>query len=109
MGDVSVLGVYMVDPNINILDPNNSSGTGGALVVDLDLTQNGTGVLIPQTDTTPGAFSGNYDFGISQIASIECSRIVRDGLPGSGTVTNGVLGGTARDAERSTVQPARKQ
>ena len=93
LGDVSVLGVYMVDPNINILDPNNSSGTGGALVVDLDLTQNGTGVLIPQTDTTPGAFSGNYDFGISQIASIECSGLCETDYLGQGTVTNGVLSG----------------
>lgn len=93
LGDVSVLGVYMVDPNINVLDPNNSSGTGGALVVDLDTSQNGTGVLIPQTDTTAGDFSGNYDFGISQIAAIECTTLCQSDYLGQGTVTDGVLSG----------------
>ena len=52
LGDVSVLGVYMVDPNINVLDPNNSSGTGGALVVDLDTSPERHGRTFPQTDTT---------------------------------------------------------
>ena len=69
LGDVSVLGVYLTDPTLNINDPNNSGGLanatiGGALVADLDaFTLNGTGVLIPQTDTAKGHFTGNYAFG----------------------------------------------
>jgi hypothetical protein len=66
LADVSLLGVYMVDPLLNISDPNNTtSGTGGALVVDLagDGVTVGTGVLIPQMDTSTASFAGNYAFG----------------------------------------------
>ena len=58
------LGIYMTDPNLNLIDPNNTtSGLGGALVADLDSSLNGTGVLIPQTDTATDSFAGNYAFG----------------------------------------------
>ena len=66
--DITNLGIYMTDPKLNLNDPNNmSSGLGGALVADLDgYTLNGTGVLIPQTDTSPSHFTGStgtYAFG----------------------------------------------
>jgi hypothetical protein len=65
LGDVSVLGIYMTDPFLNLNDPNNTtSGLGGALVTDLDgFDLNGTGVLIPQTNTSTAKFAGNYAFG----------------------------------------------
>jgi hypothetical protein len=65
LGDVSVLGMYMTDPNLNLNDPNNTaSGEGGALLADLDgFTLNGTGVFTPQTDTSTGSFAGSYAFG----------------------------------------------
>jgi hypothetical protein len=67
LGDVSALGIYMTDPNLNLNDPNNTtSGLGGALVADLDLSLNGTGVLIPQTDTSTADFTGNYAFGAQE-------------------------------------------
>ncbi|MGA7576468.1 MAG: hypothetical protein WCA97_20980 [Terriglobales bacterium] len=63
LGDVSVLGIYLTDPLLNLEDPNNtSSGLGGALVADLDTGLNGTGVLIPQTDTSTASFAGDYAF-----------------------------------------------
>ena len=65
-GDVGSFGIYMVDPTINISDPNNSTGGGGALVVDFDESFNGIGVLIPQTDPATASFLGNYSF-IGQI------------------------------------------
>lgn len=57
---ISVIGVYFVDPNLNILDPNNTtSGLGGALIVNLDATNLGDGILIPQgTVSTP--LQGNF-------------------------------------------------
>jgi hypothetical protein len=70
LGDVSVLGVYMTDPLLNLNDPNNTtSGLGGALIADMDSANasgglNGTGVLIPQTDTSAASFAGNYAFGV---------------------------------------------
>ena len=64
LGDVSVLGIYMTDPLLNLNDPNNTtSGLGGALVADLDTNLNGTGVLTPQTDTSMASFAGSYAFG----------------------------------------------
>jgi len=70
LGDVSVLGVYMTDPLLNLNDPNNTtSGLGGALIADLDAANasgglNGTGVLVPQTDTSTASFAGSYAFGV---------------------------------------------
>jgi hypothetical protein len=63
--DVSLLGVYMTDPLLNLNDPNNTtSGLGGALVADLDgFNLNGIGVLTPQTDTSTSSFAGSYAFG----------------------------------------------
>jgi hypothetical protein len=70
LGDVSALGIYMADPLLNLNDPNNTtSGLGGALVADLDVSSlnptgvNGTGVLVPQSDTSTIKFAGSYAFG----------------------------------------------
>jgi hypothetical protein len=65
LGSVSVLGIYLTDPSLNLNDPNNTAdGLGGGLVADLDgLTLNGTGVLVPQTDISKVSFTGNYAFG----------------------------------------------
>jgi len=63
LGDVSVLGIYVVDPRLNINDPNNTTGGGGALVADLDQVVVGAGVLVPQTDPSSASFTGNYAFG----------------------------------------------
>jgi hypothetical protein len=64
LGDVSTFGIYLTDPNLNLNDPNNTtSGLGGAVVADLDVTVNGTGLLLPQTDVTTASFAGNYAFG----------------------------------------------
>jgi hypothetical protein len=53
-------GIYMVDPALNIADPNSTTGGGGALMTDLDVDSLGTGLVVPQ-DTNP-SFSGNYAF-----------------------------------------------
>ncbi len=66
LGDVSVLGMYMTDPQLNLNDPNNTTPglQGGALLADLDgFTLNGTGVVTPQTDTSSASFAGSYAFG----------------------------------------------
>jgi hypothetical protein len=72
LGDITTLGIYMTDPALNLNDPNNPAGGGGALVVDLDSGQTvgvplpgGTGVIIPQTDSATATtdFAGNYAAG----------------------------------------------
>jgi hypothetical protein len=95
LGDVSALGIYMTDPNLNLNDPNNTtSGLGGALVADLDLNLNGTGVLIPQTDTSPDSFAGNYVFGAQDYNSLSNFLGWEFDFVGQGSVTSGVLSGT---------------
>jgi hypothetical protein len=95
LGDVSALGIYMTDPNLNLNDPNNTtSGLGGALVVDLDLNLNGTGVLIPQTDTSTGSFAGNYVFGAQNYNDLSNFLGWEFDFVGQGSVTSGVLSGT---------------
>jgi hypothetical protein len=61
-GDVEAFGVYAVDPTLNILDPNNPVGGGGALLVEMDGNLIGTGALLPQTDITVASFDGSYAF-----------------------------------------------
>jgi len=51
-------GVYMVDPALNIADPNSASGGGGAAMVELDDADLGIGIVVPQA-TSP-TFAGNY-------------------------------------------------
>jgi hypothetical protein len=70
LGDVSALGVYMVDPALDINDPNNTTSpdVGGALVVDLDAgLSGGMGVITPQTDTTQADFAGSYAAGFQDL------------------------------------------
>lgn len=65
-GDIVTLGIYAVDPSINILDPNNTTNTagqGGALLAEMDANLVGIGALIPQTDTSPADVAGAYSFG----------------------------------------------
>jgi hypothetical protein len=55
----STFGVYLVDPMLNILDPNNPSGGGGALLQHTDASIIGTGLLLPQKSAGV-TFTGNY-------------------------------------------------
>ena len=91
LGDVSALGIYLTDPNLNISDPNNSaSGLGGALVADMDsVLAGGTGVIIPQTDTSTASFNGRYAFG----AQAFFDGFFEFDFVGIGSVTSGTLSG----------------
>ena len=82
----------MTDPNLNLTDPNNTtSGLGGALIADMDVPlAGGTGVLIPQTDTSSASFTGNYAFG-SQVINDFCCEF---DFVGQGSVTGGMFAGT---------------
>ena len=88
--DVTFLGVYLVDPNINIQDPNNSTGTGGALLVELDGLV-GTGIAIPQTVTSTAAITGNYVYGAQVFETDDGEEA---DLIGQAAISSGVLSGT---------------
>ncbi len=51
-------GTYYIDPTLNIVDPNNTSNPGGALMLDLDPDSLGIGVITPQT--SGASFAGNF-------------------------------------------------
>jgi hypothetical protein len=55
---LGTFGVYFVDPNLNITDPNSSTGGGGAVMIELDDDNNGIGFMVPQTASA--TFAGNY-------------------------------------------------
>jgi hypothetical protein len=85
LGDVSVLGVYMTDPSLNLNDPNNTtSGTGGALIADLDTLLFGTGVIVPQTSTSISASATNLAFGAQ---GINASNIEEYDFVAQGSIT----------------------
>jgi hypothetical protein len=87
LGDVSLLGVYLTDPNLNLNDPNNTAaGVGGALVADMDpALPGGIGVVTPQTDTATASFTGKYAFG-GQGSNFFCCEF---DFVGAGGVTPG--------------------
>jgi hypothetical protein len=81
-------GVYPVDPSINLLDPNNATGSGGAVVLSTD-AHVGDGVLVQQTSTT--APSGN--FGLNFHAYTNAGET--DGVGQVAIAANGTLTGLA--------------
>jgi hypothetical protein len=91
LGDVSTLGVYMTDPNLNLNDPNNtSSGLGGGLLTDLDaVLPGGIGIVVPQTDSSVASFTGTYAFG-AQAFNLYCCEF---DFVAQGSVTSGALSG----------------
>ena len=91
---MSLMGIYVTDPKLDLSDPNNTtSGLGGALIANLDPITLGTGVLIPQTDTSTAGFAGNYAFGAQDFFNGGKVGWEFD-FVGQGTVTSGVLSGT---------------
>jgi len=66
-GVIGLLGLYVTDPKLNLLDPNSPPATttaSGALLLNLDAAaagplSGGVGMLIPQTDTKPADFENN--------------------------------------------------
>jgi len=94
LGNVSALGLYMTDPNLNLNDPNNTaSGLGGALLVELDSINAGaTGIVTPQTDTATASFAGNYAVGWQDFNdfNVACGICEFD-MVAQGSVTAGAM------------------
>jgi hypothetical protein len=88
--NIANLGVYVTDPSLNLSDPNNSTGGGGALIVDLDDAIPGTGIMVPQTDTTTANFTGSYAYGAQEYFCDFCEFDVA----GQATMTAGTFNGS---------------
>ena len=61
----STFNIYMVDPALNILDPNSTSGGGGALLLHTDASINGTGIVVPQSVSATPSFVANYGLNLT--------------------------------------------
>jgi Tfp pilus assembly protein PilX len=60
-GGLSMFFVYLGDPTVNVLDPNNPIVGAGALLADADAVAVGTGSVVEQS---PAVFQGNYAVGL---------------------------------------------
>lgn len=80
--------IYLTDPALNLLDPNNPSGGGGALLLETDAA-NTIGVLVPQT-TSSGTLSGSYAIMLSDQSNPPNSD---GGYTGVFTVSGGAFNG----------------
>ncbi len=97
LGSISALGVYIVDPTLNILDPNNTTNTageGGALIAEMDANLVGTGALIPQTDTLLGRFTGAFAFGAQGYTNTDGVGNDEFDFVGEGAIASGAFTGT---------------
>ncbi len=108
LADVSALGLYLTDPNLNLTDPNNTtSGLGGALLSDMDaVLAGGTGLVVPQTDASKASFTGQYAFNAQALWFLFEFDFAAQGSVSSGTLNGtglasdpfGYLGGSATDS-----------
>jgi hypothetical protein len=71
-----IYNVYLTDPNLNLLDPNNPDGTGGALLFEANNASatttygNAIGLAIPQSVPAPAALTGSYAILLSQQSNL---------------------------------------
>jgi hypothetical protein len=93
LGDFTTLGVYMTNPALNLNDPNNTTGGGGALAIDLSsdgLLTGGAGVVVPQTDIAVNDFNGNYVAGWQNF-NLNCGDCEFDMIAQGSMVPGGLL------------------
>ncbi len=90
--DVASLIFFATDPNINLIDPSDPNGGGGALVLDFDNSTVGAGVIIPQTSgTVTGDYAVSLQFITNSGENDLVGQIVADGagnLSGSVDLNN---------------------
>jgi hypothetical protein len=95
LGDENYLGLYMTDPRLNLLDPNNTSGGGGGLILDLTGGGlSGTGVVVPQATTLAATdLNNSYGFGAQSYYAFDAPSGELDYV-GQGTFASLALTGT---------------
>jgi len=91
-----VYNVYLTDPNLNLLDPNNTSGGGGGLLLEANNPSapygNAIGVLIPQANPASASLSGSYAVLLSNQSNLGGCCNYDGGLTGDFTVSAAVPG-----------------
>ena len=88
-----VYNVYLTDPNLNLLDPNNTAGTGGALLFEANNISattpygNAIGLMIPQADASNATLAGSYAIVFSQQSNVSGCCTNDSGYTGDFTVS----------------------
>jgi hypothetical protein len=73
LGRIHTLGLYATDPTLNLLDPNNTTGSnlGTALVLGLDDFAQATGVVIPQGTVASDGSDLDHSYGFGAQAYVD--------------------------------------
>jgi len=105
--DFTTWGLYLTDSALNLVDPNNPSGGGGALIVELDANDLGAGFLVPQTATAGTSVNNGVDF-VAFNNGDDFINSVGQVVAASGTITgtasvNDLNPGTPSQAETTGV------
>jgi len=91
-----IYNIYLTDPNLNLLDPNNPSGAGGALLFEANNPSaaygNAIGVMIPQSAPAPASFAGSYAILLSNQSNLGGCCSYDGGLTGDFTVSTTASG-----------------
>jgi hypothetical protein len=88
-----IYNIYLSDPNLNLLDPNNPNGVGGALLFEANNTSatvpygNAIGVMIPQADAATANLAGSYAIVLSNQSNLGSCCSYDGGLTGDFTVS----------------------
>jgi len=88
-----IYNIYLTDPNLNLLDPNNPSGAGGALLFEANNTSatvpygNAIGVMIPQADAATATLAGSYAILLSNQSNLGSCCSSDGGFTGDFTVS----------------------
>jgi hypothetical protein len=93
-----IYNVYLTDPNLNLLDPNNPTGSGGALLLEANNASpavpygNAIGVVIPQADAATATLAGSYAILLSNQSNLGGCCSYDGGLTGDFTASIGTPG-----------------
>jgi len=82
--------LYLTDPALNLLDPNNPDGGGGALLLETDVADM-IGLAVPQTDTS-ASLTGAYGILLSDQNNLGACCNYDGGLTGQFTVSTSAAG-----------------
>ncbi|MFZ0636890.1 MAG: hypothetical protein WA755_00325 [Candidatus Acidiferrales bacterium] len=85
--DVTLLNIFVADPTLNLLDPNNTSGAGGALIMDNSPNSIGNGLIIPQVT---GSFTSGYAVNLQYFSSTAEVDLVGQAAAGASSLTGNV-------------------
>lgn len=91
-----IYNVYLTDPNLNLLDPNNTSGGGGALLLEANNASvpygNAIGLMIPQADAASATLAESYAILLSSQSNLGGCCNSDGGFTGDFTVSSATPG-----------------